>query len=430
MASGLGGTFAGLAGIPAVTAVAAALVGQAYLWTWGPYGAFQEMPTCQTDRPCVLVAGLSNDVSYGFGANGQIFGMDMSDSNSEELVSALRGGLNGQRADIFRYPREVTIAGAGAILAMAAFYVAASAAWNLQSAPGRAPEELRTSGTRPLIWRDALSAVTREPLWGFGWTQVGAAQQAVALERPSYFEHVEHAHNLLLDFLVWAGIPVGGTLALLCLLALASQVRRVSDPRAVWLMTGALGLFAHALLELPLEYAYFLIPFGVSLGMVNALSARPPAALSLPRWALPTAGAALGTVLTVVALDYLPAEESLRMARLETSRIGTDRINSQTPELRVLDQLEAFLRFVRTEPHAGMTAAELDEMRKVSQRFGFAPSLYRYAIALGLNGQPGEAARTLQRLCHIHAPKRCAEAREGWTTMQQRYEALRAVPPP
>lgn len=113
MASGLGGTFAGLAGIPAVTAVAAALVGQAYLWTWGPYGAFQEMPTCQTDRPCVLVAGLSNDVSYGFGANGQIFGMDMSDSNSEELVSALRGGLNGQRADIFRYPREVTIAGAG-----------------------------------------------------------------------------------------------------------------------------------------------------------------------------------------------------------------------------------------------------------------------------------------------------------------------------
>lgn len=116
MANGLGGlgaTFAGLAGIPAVTAVAAAFVGQAYLWTWGPYGTFQEMPTCQAERPCVLVAGLSNDVSYGFGANGQIFGMDMSDSNSEELVSALRGGLNGQSADIFRYPREVQIAGAG-----------------------------------------------------------------------------------------------------------------------------------------------------------------------------------------------------------------------------------------------------------------------------------------------------------------------------
>ena len=317
--------------------------------------------------------------------------------------------------------------------------VALQAAWSsldgaMERHADRPLEDKISAGARPALWRDALAAIAREPMQGHGWQQIGTAQQAVALDRPpvaAFIDHFNHAHNIVLDLLLWAGIPVGGLIVLLCACALWRQLRTLTDPRAVWLMVGALGLLAHGMLEFPLEFAYFLIPMGLALGMVHAMSAaRAATHWRWPRWALPAGGAGLAAVLAVVAVDYLRAEESLRMARLETARIGTDRIVSQAPDLVVLNQLEAFLRFVRNEARPGMTAAEVEQMGQVARRFGFAPALFRYALALGLNGRPQEAARTLQLICHIHSRKRCEEAREAWPAAQQRYEALRAVPMP
>ncbi|MFO1266326.1 MAG: Wzy polymerase domain-containing protein [Rubrivivax sp.] len=294
-------------------------------------------------------------------------------------------------------------------------------------------EEKLSAGARPAIWRDMLAAVAREPLAGHGWLQIGAAQQSIALDRPPVpvlFEHVDRAHNLVLDLLLWAGIPVGLAIVVLAALALAGQLRRITDARAVWLMTVPLGLFAHAMLEFPLEFAYFLIPLGISLGMVHAMSHSNALAVRLPRWALPAGGAAMAALLALVANDYIQAEENFRQLRMETARIGTTRVVAEVPHLRVLNQLESFLWLVRTEPRAGLSAAELERMHKTSQRYGMAPALYRYAMALGLNGRPEEAARTLALLCHVHSRKRCQEAREAWPAMQQRHEALRAVPAP
>lgn len=293
-------------------------------------------------------------------------------------------------------------------------------------------DEKLAAGARPALWHDMLAAIAKEPLWGHGWQQVGAAQQSVALDRPpvaAFFDHFDHAHNIVLDLLIWAGIPAGGLIALLCVAALWREVKRLTDPRAVWLMAGALGLVAHGLLEFPLEFAYFLIPLGVALGMVHRMAA-PDRALAWPPWALPGAGVALLALLVLVAFDYLKAEESFRVARLEIARIGTDRITSQAPDLRVLTQLEAFLHFVRTQAKPGMSAQEMEEMRRVSRRFGYSSSHFRYAIALGLNGRPDEAARTLKLICHIHSRKRCQEVREIWPSMQEQHEALRAVPAP
>ena len=71
-----------------------------------------------------------------------------------------------------------------------------------------------------------------------------------------------------------------------------------------------------------------------------------------------------------------------------------------------------------------MSSDQLNWMRKVSERFGYAPVMFRYALAAGLNGQPEIAQQTLARLCRIHEPNRCAEAREGWEALQVRYPQL------
>lgn len=293
-------------------------------------------------------------------------------------------------------------------------------------------EEKLSAGARPALWREMITAAAQEPLGGYGWQQIGAAQQRVALDRPpqaAFFEHFDRAHNLVLDLLLWAGIPVGAAILALGAWALVSQMRRITDPRAVWIMTGAFGLLAHAMLEFPLEFAYFLIPFGALLGMSAAMS-RPGPSFALPRWTLPVAGGGAAVLLLLIAMDYLRAEENFRMLRMESARIGTTRVVSEVPELPLLNQVEAFLQLVRTEPKPGMTPAQLELMHKVTQRYGVAPALFRYALALGLNGRPDEAAQTLRLLCHIHSRKRCREAREAWPEFQQRHEALRAVPAP
>ena len=195
-------------------------------------------------------------------------------------------------------------------------------------------------------------------------------------------------------------------------------------------MIGVLAVVAHGLVELPLEFAYFLVPLGVARGMVRALSPPSPPALARPRWPIPAAGAALAAALLVVAFDYLRAEENFRLARLQTARIGTDRVSADVPDLLVLTQLQAYLRFVRTEARPGLPPEDLQWMQQVAERYGFAPVLFRYALALGLNGRPEEAARTLKLLCHVHATNHCVEAREVWPAQQERHPALRAVPAP
>lgn len=331
--------------------------------------------------------------------------------------------------------RAVLVAG-GLLVLYAALLPAYAYLGELLGHDSRPAQDMLTSGTRPALWRDMLVAATHEPLLGHGWLQVGAAQQSAALARPPYFEQHDHAHNIVLDLVVWAGIPFGAALVLLGMLALATLVRRLRDPRAAWLLIGAFGVLAHGMLEFPLEYAYFLVPLGVMLGMVDAMAPRPeapsPKALGVARsaWAARTGGALLAGLLAVIAVDYLKAEENFRLARLQTARIGTDRVTTEVPDLMLLTQLEAFLRFVRTEAKAGMAPEDLQWMHAVSLRFGSPPVLFRYALALGLNGRPQESAHVLRLLCQIHAARHCAEARATWQALQERRPALKAVPIP
>lgn len=72
-----------------------------------------------------------------------------------------------------------------------------------------------------------------------------------------------------------------------------------------------------------------------------------------------------------------------------------------------------------------MSKADLDEMFRVVQRFGWANNLFKYAVATGLNGDPKKAEETLARLCKMHTEKNCMEARETWRELsREKYPEL------
>ena len=286
-------------------------------------------------------------------------------------------------------------------------------------------------GTRPAYWLYMLDALWREPWSGYGWQQVGAAQQNVAIDHPPLAEYFEHSHNLVLDLMLWNGIPLGLILTALLAFWLYHQIRSYTKPHTGWLLAALMGLGIHSLLEFPLEYAYFLIPTGLLIGSIEA--STPQASIrwvTIPRRAFACSVAAITVTSVMVAGEWLTAEANYRSLRFESARIGETETNNEPPKFRLLNQLSAFLTFARTEATPDMSAEQIEWMRQVATRFGYPPVMFRYALAAGLNGHAHKAKITLQRICHIHGPQRCAEAQEGWQLLQQRFPQLQQIPAP
>ncbi|MDE2397569.1 MAG: O-antigen ligase C-terminal domain-containing protein [Burkholderiales bacterium] len=294
---------------------------------------------------------------------------------------------------------------------------------------GRSLGDEMQAGVRIPLWWSLLDAVHRSPLIGYGWMQAEAAQAAVALDHAPIQRPFSFTHNLLLDFLIWVGIPAAIVLLVLGATALARLARGVGDARSVWLLVGVAGVLVHAMLEYPLAYAYFLLPVGVVLG---AVSARVPVRgiIALRAGSQRIAGGMLALLLCPIAFEYLQAEQSMRTLQLEDAHIGVTHVVSKAPHLVMLDQLGAFLSYMATEARPAMSESELEAARRVAERYPGPPVLLRYALAAGLNGHPHDATVALARICRMHSPRRCDEARVGWQTLQSRYPQLSVVPAP
>ena len=279
------------------------------------------------------------------------------------------------------------------------------------------------------LWHLMFDAILRGPYLGYGWQQISSAQAVTALDHRPLQRHFESAHNLVLDLLLWMGPLLGALLIgfLVKLLLDASRASRSGDRGARWLWCGVLGLLVHSMVEAPLTFAYFLLPFGVLLGALDPdlVEIRKGGPLRLVRLAV----GATAFAFACVVLEYLAIEEATRIFRFEAARIGTME-KVEAPKLRLLTQQDALLKFYRTEARAGMPPALLDQMRIVAVRFAYPPVMLRYALAAGLNGKPDEAAETLRRLCAMHHPERCQEARDAWLAAQTKFPVLLLVQPP
>jgi len=288
-------------------------------------------------------------------------------------------------------------------------------------------ERLHT-GTRWAHWQTLWDATWRAPWAGYGWGQVGLAQQEAALDHPVVQEWVQNSHNLLLDLLIWNGVPLG---LLLFVLLAAWVVRHIRACRTLdqWILLGSIGaVLAHSLLEYPLDYTYFLLPVGLMMGLLESIAPPQTARRTLPRIAV-AAGIALCMGLTGwIAHEYLQIQESARQMRFALLRVG-DRTPMQVPppDVILLDGPREFHRFWAMQAAPNMTAEQLDWMRRVSRRYPVPPAMLRYATAAALNGRLEEATTVLGRLCKIHEQVRCDEGREAWGALQERYPVAKQV---
>ena len=252
------------------------------------------------------------------------------------------------------------------------------------------------------VWPQLMEAAFMQPWLGWGIKQTAEAHNAVA---HSYIVSLpfSYSHNLIIDLILWVGMPVTGCLILMATVWLWRRVWAIKTIAAWYGLAIALPLAVHSLLEFPFAYAYFLVPAMVGVGALEGELRKPPAASV--RVSLAGAGMMLVTILsTWIVIEYMQVEEDFRIARFEQLKIGEASSYGRS-QVVLLTQLRALTEATRMEPKSSMTAEQIELLKKVALHYPWSGTQYRYAMALALNGYSIEAARQLQVIRAFHGQK-------------------------
>lgn len=330
-----------------------------------------------------------------------------------------------------------------AFVGMLGFYLVATFSWPavnnallLSDSVSTAVDRMATPGIRSVFWMSMLDAISRAPWVGYGWGQIGLAQTVTALDYPATYSFFDSAHNLILDLALWNGVPVAMLVTLGLFAWLVGQIRQCRDPLA-WALLVAIGaVFSHAMVEYPLNYAFFLLPIGVLMGALTAIHPSSFSWLSftplggvrcVTRYVIPLLGAAALLLFVTTVKEYLPYEDDWRAMRFREARIGTV-IPPVTRDNVVLTQLGALMRGTARQSIPGMPPQAVVLMRQLSERYAYPAIMYRYAIAQALNNDALGAQQTLRRLCKMQTKSACRDAQNQWASLTYlRYPASPVV---
>lgn len=278
---------------------------------------------------------------------------------------------------------------------------------------------------RLAAWKLLFESSLERPWLGYGVGNVFLAQIEAPTSSTPIYQAFGHAHNLLLDAVLGLGWPLGLLVVGWLLVWVWRSMRRVADAKQAILILFVLVVGVHAGLELPLHHAHFLLPMCMVMGGLQARQGVANA-LRCPVWLYRAAATVSLAVLALVAHDYLRAEESFYKLRFEWNRVGREAPGTP-PDVVLLNQLHEWIKFLRYEPQANMSEAQLQWMRDVSITFAASGNFYSLARALALNGYPQEAALRLRQMCNAFDAQQCHMNQHAWVQGAKTQPAYAAV---
>jgi O-antigen ligase len=263
-------------------------------------------------------------------------------------------------------------------------------------------EQRATTGFQRLeMWQQMLIAIKNEPWFGYGWQQVSVAQ----VENTQLYPNAgwtEHSHNIILDILIWNGIPLG-ILIIFIIGWWLIQFIKLANNAGNFLFLSLVGAFlVHGMLEYPLEYAFLLLPIGFLLGLIQVSginyqinSSYEYAFVAVPRYFNIILLGLFVTIYSLILKEYGVIEKDAQQARYEALNIGTLYAQHRAPDVLVLTQLQAKIALMRTQPHANMSEEEIEFVKRAAYRYPTKAALIRYSQVLALNGHKEEALKHL-----------------------------------
>lgn len=249
------------------------------------------------------------------------------------------------------------------------------------------------------FWIQMFYAILERPWFGYGWNQTALAQYQ-NMDKYPIGVWIKSSHNLLVDIIVWCGIPIGISFILYCIYLIFSSLVKISKIEDLFAFCMILTLLIHSMLEYPLHYAYFLIPFGVFLGII--LSAN----LNLKFYTFSFRYLGIYTIFLMVGLflvwkDYLLYIEENHRAIDHSLQNSTVKFQ-QKRELYILDELNFRLYWIALNPKQKLSKEEIEAIGKMVSLYLTHFDLYKYAKILAYNGYEDQARYHLQLIKQLY----------------------------
>ena len=249
------------------------------------------------------------------------------------------------------------------------------------------------------MWSQVLVALSEHPWFGYGWNQTGMAQIAAFDLYPSH-EWYKSAHNVILDLLVWNGIPIGLIIIAYLGCWLFWLNKGVRDTESIIATLMVCAILIHAMLEYPIHYAYFLLPMGFLLGIIQAQYSKLPSKIMSP-WILGTL-LIVGVILTaMIYRDYNVYREQSVLAG-KTAPLSQSQQEIMNQDIWVLTQFKERVWWISFNPTTKLLDAELVHMERMVANLASKYDLYKYAQVLAFNGRKAEAEHQLWILKTLH----------------------------
>lgn len=250
------------------------------------------------------------------------------------------------------------------------------------------------------IWSQMLLAVQQHPWLGYGWNQTSVAQITVYHAFPTG-EWTTSAHNVLLDLIIWNGIPLAAVIIayFTCwFLWLNQQAKNTISIVAIMMVCTVL---IHAMLEFPQRYAYFLLTCGFLLGVVQAQSSVLKG-IVLNKQLLRLIWVVSLLLIIAILRDYnvyvLNSNLLFNNKRPNAEFMGSSKIF-------VLTQFEERLKWIELNSETALPEADLVHWENFVKNKPTPYNLRKYAKLLAYNGKIEQAEQQIFILQHLYKQK-------------------------
>lgn len=184
--------------------------------------------------------------------------------------------------------------------------------------------ESLSESPRLAIYAQLLKIIPNAPFVGYGWMQAAYAQSISASMHYVGFE-TNYGHNVILDIILWFGIPFGVILVLWFACVLKDDIRASDDMRRLAYII-FIPFVLHSFLEFPFAYSFFLISFAFVLGYLRAAESYQLDGSRIRKGLTNAILFFVGTGMVVIGLlianDYMRLAEDFRILRFNSKNIG------------------------------------------------------------------------------------------------------------
>lgn len=280
-------------------------------------------------------------------------------------------------------------------------------------------------GARFFAWKAFSAAVLESPWTGFGIADLGSAYIALAEERPGIYFGARfiHAHNAVLDLILWVGLPLG----VVILAGMSIWFYRTANdlptkPSNVFPFAMLVALGLHAMLELPHHFLYFLVPAGMCIGILS-INKTSKNIVEMPRYVWILSSIVLLISIGTVARDYFPYQDRYTEWRYENQRVGT-RPNIEVHTPLVLNQLSDEIALYRISLDSSISTQKLEWIKETARSVSSPQAFYIAAKAFAFADQPDQVHLWMMRFNAIMTPEKVEIVKQVWINDQKIYPSL------